>query len=179
MGDSTAALAALVYKLQQRLDALQGAVDALQAVVNDHSGLATDLADLTQRVRALIADGEDRAGTEPAPVWFGLSREEYDGQLRQLTSFVNGHLRVAYRDYLQEVLHDCWAQHPGALWELSDLQAEWNRVYSQDPPDLAGALAWHDRWLPGVRARLVETMHGCRDDRCRHQRPQVSGWGTR
>lgn len=166
MPDSTAGLAALVYKLQKRLDSLQDAV-------NSHSGLATDLADLTQRVRTLIAAGKEQPAP-PAPVWFGLSKEEFGAQLRELAGWVEPHLRATYGEYLGEALRDCWAQHPGAVWELSTLRAEWDRVYGGDEPSLSGALAWHDRWLPGVRSRLEVTMTGCR-----HQRPQVSGWGTR
>lgn len=165
MAESNAALAALVYKLQRQ-------VESLQEAANGHSGLAADLADLTQRVRALIAAGKEQDA--PAPVWFRLSKAEYDAQLAQLAAFVDQHLRVTYGDYLGEVLHDCWAQHRGALWELGDLQAEWDRVYGGDRPSLTGALAWHDRWLPGVRARLAETMRGCGEARCRHQRPPVS-----
>ena len=86
MPDSTAGLAALVYKLQKRLDSLQDAV-------NSHSGLATDLADLTQRVRTLIAAGKEQPAP-PAPVWFGLSKEEFGAQLRELAGCVEPHLRA-------------------------------------------------------------------------------------
>jgi hypothetical protein len=174
MADSTAALAALVHKLQKRLDSLQDAV-------NTHNSVAVELADLAQLVNAHIAECAERDASVTAPVWFGLTKAEYDAQLHRLTSFVDQHLRVTYGDYLGEVLHDCWAQHRGALWELGDLRAEWDRVYGQDPPSLAGALNWHDRWLPGVRSRLTVIMQGCREDRCRHQRPQVAanGWSTR
>ena len=103
---------------------------------------------------------------QSAPVWVGLSQEEYDEQLSKLTAFVDQHLRVAYRDYLDKVLHDCWAQHPAALWELGNLWAEWNRIYDRGQPSLTGALTWHDRWLPGVKSRLGDIMHGCREDRC-------------
>ena len=51
MADTTG-LAALVYKLQQR-----------------HGSLATDLADLTQFVRAHIEAEAERGTAAPAPVW--------------------------------------------------------------------------------------------------------------
>ena len=73
---------------------------------------------------------------------------------------------MAYRDYLGKVLHDCWAQHPAALWELGNLWAEWNHIYDRGQPSLTGALTWHDRWLPGVKTRLGDIMQGCRKDRC-------------
>ena len=162
MADTTG-LAALVYNLHQRL-----------------GSLATDLADLTQFVRAHIEAEAERGTAAPAPVWFGLSEAERNTRLRELAGWVDQHLRATYRDYLQDVLQDCWAQHPGAVWELGDLYAEWTRVYGGDPPNLPGALAWHDRWLPGVRARLEVTMRGCTETTgCRHQRPQVTGWGAR
>ena len=154
MAESTTTLAALVYKLQQRL-----------------SSVATDLADLTQFVRA---NGAGRDAVVPAPVWFGLSETERDTQMRNLTGWVNQYLRETYGDYLREVVQDCWPQHPGAVWELGDLHAEWQRVYGGDEPGLADALTWHDRWLPGVRARLEVTMRGC-DTIRGHQPPRRSG----
>jgi len=180
MTDSSAALAVTVYRLKERLDSIQDEVNSLQAVVNGHSSLGADLADLTQRVRALVAAVEERDTQAPAPVWSGLTAAEHDAQFRQLAVFVDQHLRVTYGDYLEEVLHACWPQHPGALWELGNLHAEWDRVYRGQRPSLAGALTWHDRWLPGVRSRLAVTMRDCQENRCRLQRPQVpGGWGTR
>jgi hypothetical protein len=49
------------------------------------------------------------------------------------------------------------------VWELSTLREEWLRVYDRTYPDLAGALTWHDRWLPGVVARLTPLLLDCRD----------------
>ena len=172
MAESDTALTVRVHKLQKQLE-------SIQAAVNKHETVAAELAKVTKTVQDHIAGEEERAAAVTPPVWFGLSRDQYDAQLQRLRKFVDGHLRVTYRDYLGEVLHDCWARHPAALWELGNLQAEWDRIYQGDRPSLASALAWHDRWLPGVRARLVDIMHGCREDRCRHQRPTVSGWGTR
>ena len=157
MADSTATLAALVYKLQQRL-----------------GSVATDLADLTQFVRAHPGAGAGRDAVVLAPVWFGLSEAERNTQLRDLAGWVDQYLRVTYGDYLRDVLQDCWAQHPGAVWELADLHAEWQRIYGGDEPGLADALVWHDRWLPGVRARLEVTMRVC-DTIRGHQPPRWGG----
>lgn len=163
MVESNAAVAALVRKLGRRVDALEA-----------------DLGQLAETVKASTTAEAKDAAPGP-PIWFGLSQDEYDTLLRHLAKFVDQRLRVDYRDYLGQVLHDCWAQHPAAVWELGNLWAEWCRVYLGDRPSLSGALAWHDRWLPGVRARLAEIMRGCSETRCRHQRPTVpgSGWGTR
>lgn len=52
-------------------------------------------------------------------------------------------------------LLQCWANHPEAIWELSTLRAEWERKCADEGNrDLAGALTWHDKWLPGVLDRL-------------------------
>jgi len=173
MADSPAALAALVYRLRTQ-------VESLQVAVNNHDSLAGDLASLAQLMQNHIAAEEERATAQAAPVWDGLTQAEYDGQLQRLAEFVDQHLRVAYRDYLDKVLHDCWAQHPAALWELGNLWAEWNRVYDRSQPSLTGALTWHDRWLPGVKARLTEIMQGCRKERCSKAAPAgVNGWAAR
>jgi hypothetical protein len=41
-----------------------------------------------------------------------------------------------------------------AIWELSTLAAEWHRTYSGTRPDLARALEFYDRWLPGTMRRI-------------------------
>jgi hypothetical protein len=57
--------------------------------------------------------------------------------------------------------------HPEAVWELSTLRAEWERIYADaGNRDLAGALAWHDRYLPGVLARLKDAIQ-CDEGGCR------------
>ena len=159
MSESSAGLAALVHRLRTQMESLQEAV-------NRHAAQLADLASLAQLMQDHMNADEERAVTQSAPVWVGLSQQEYDEQLSKLTAFVDQHLRVAYRDYLGKVLHDCWARHPPALWELGNLWAEWNHIYDRGQPSLTGALTWHDRWLPGVKTRLADIMQGCRKDRC-------------
>ena len=171
MSESSAGLAALVHRLRTQ-------VEGLQEAVNRHAAQLADLASLAQLIQDHMGAEEERAVAQSAPVWVGLSQGEYDEQLSKLTAFVDQHLRVAYRDYLGKVLHDCWAQHPAALWELGNLWAEWNHIYDRGQPSLTGALAWHDRWLPGVKGRLAEIMQGCREDRCSKAAPvRTNGWG--
>ena len=159
MSEESIALAQLVYRLRTQMESLQDAV-------SKHAAQLADLTSLAQLIQDHMDADDKRAVAQSAPVWVGLSQEEYDNQLRMLTAFVDQHLRVAYRDYLDKVLHDCWAQHPAALWELGNLWAEWNRIYHRGQPSLTGALTWHDRWLPGVKSRLADIMQGCRTDRC-------------
>ena len=171
MSEASITLAQLVYRLRTQLE-------GLQETVSRHAAQLADLASLAQLIHDHMDADEERAVAQSAPVWVGLSQEEYDEQLSKLAAFVDQHLRVAYRDYLGKVLHDCWTQHPAALWELGNLWAEWNHIYDRGQPSLTGALTWHDRWLPGVKSRLAEIMQGCREDRCSKAAPvRVNGWG--
>src|SRR5512142_981477 len=170
MSEASITLAQLVYRLRTQLE-------GLQETVNRHAAQLADLASLAQLMQDHMGAEEERPAAQAAPVWVGLTQEKYDEQLRKLTAFVDQHLRVAYRDYLDKVLHDCWAQHPAALWELGNLWAEWNRIYDRGQPSLTGALTWHDRWLPGVKSRLGDIMQDCRKDRCGKDAPApVNGW---
>lgn len=92
----------------------------------------------------------------PAPRWDEAAPAEEAGQLADLRAWVDGFLSVQYPGY---PLPACWPSHREALWELGTLHAEWQRVYG-DPrgPELAGALWFHERWLPGVLARLTHSI---------------------
>ena len=53
---------------------------------------------------------------------------------------------------------------------MSTLRAEYERVYGdEDNRDLAGALWWYERWLPGVIARLDKAI-ACDPGVCRRAR---------
>ncbi len=58
-------------------------------------------------------------------------------------------------------LRDCWPRHIHAIWELSILAAEWHRTYSGNHPDLARALEFCDRWLPGTMRRITGITRTC------------------
>jgi hypothetical protein len=64
-------------------------------------------------------------------------------------------------------LAPCWANHPEAVWELSNLMTEWARIYGDpDSRPLQDALWFFERWLPGVLGRLAAAVKcdvaGCR-----------------
>jgi hypothetical protein len=61
-------------------------------------------------------------------------------------------LRPHYGGY---ELQDCWPRHVHTIWELSTLAAEWHRTYGGTRPDLARALEFYDRWLPGTMRRIT------------------------
>lgn len=169
MADSNAAIAVQLQGLRRELAGLEKAV-------NGDDGLAQQLESLARLIQAHIEAEDERAASVAAPVWSGLPDSEYRDQLARLTVFVDQHLRVAYREYLRTALHDCWPHHEAALWELGNLHAEWNRIYKdRERPDLAAALNWHDRWLPGVRSRLKDTMQSCRSGGCGNEAPPLNG----
>ncbi len=67
-------------------------------------------------------------------------------------------LRQHYGGY---ELRDCWPRHIHAVWELSTLAAEWHRTYGGTRPDLARALEFYDRWLPGTMRRITDITRQC------------------
>ena len=54
-----------------------------------------------------------------------------------------------------------WPGHIHAVWELSTLAAEWHHVYGGERPDLARALEFYDRWLPGTMRRVAAITRSC------------------
>ena len=92
--------------------------------------------------------------------------------LAELRGWVEEFARRHYPGYMTR-LPSCWANHPEAVWELSTLSAEWERVYGDpDNRDLPGALMWHDKWFPGVLARLAASIK-CDQGGCRTLRPRL------
>ena len=52
-------------------------------------------------------------------------------------------------------------RHVHAIWELSTLAAEWHRTYAGTRADLARALEFYDRWLPGTMRRITDITRAC------------------
>jgi hypothetical protein len=77
-------------------------------------------------------------------------------------------LRQHYSGY---ELRDCWPNHIHAIWEMSTLAAAWHYAYSGGRPDLARALEFHDRWLPGTMRRIAAITRSCVPDCTTRRRP--------
>ena len=103
-----------------------------------------------------------------APRWDDLDPASETAQIDALQAWVDEFLAVQYPGYR---LASCWAAHREALWELGTLYAEWQRI-NNDPAgtDLAGALWFHERWLPGALSRLGRSIT-CDEGGCRLGRP--------
>ena len=154
LGESLAALAAQVAALRGQVTQVNGCLD--------RAGLRGEL-DLVARFEELartVADALD--ATSPrgpaAPCWIGLDRQAFDTQLAGLRRWVDAVLRQHYPGY---ELRDCWPGHIHAVWELSTLAAEWHHVYGGERPDLARALEFYDRWLPGTMRRVAAITRSC------------------
>jgi len=93
-----------------------------------------------------------------APYWIGLDRDTHHAQLADLRRWADTVLRQHYGGY---ELRECWPRHIYAIWELSTLAAEWHRTYAGTRPDLARALEFYDRWLPGTMRRITDITRNC------------------
>jgi hypothetical protein len=163
LGESLAALAAQVAALRAQIAQINGRLD--------RAGLGGDL-DLAARFEDLaqtVADALDAAAPRgpAAPYWIGLDRQAYTAQLAELRRWADTVLRQHYSGY---ELRDCWPSHIHAIWELSTLAAAWHHTYSGQRPDLARALEFYDRWLPGTMRRVAAITRTC-VPQCATRRP--------
>ena len=165
--DPVAALAEQVEMLLGQLARAQGDIGYLREQVKDASGQAAMLRLEVKQLgdRLTEAIGKRKLAPPPAP-WWGVSRAEGEAMLAGLREWVETFLRPHYPDYLIRLAR-CWANHVEAVWELSTLRAEHERIYAdEDNRDLQGALNWHDRLLPGVLDRLAAAIR-CDEAGCR------------
>ena len=154
LSESLAALAAQVADLRGQIRALNERLD--QAGLHADLNLATRFEELAGTVADALDTASPRAPA--APYWIGLDRDIYHAQLADLLRWVDTVLRHQYGGYQ---LADCWPRHIHAIWELSTLAAEWHRTYSGSRADLARALEFYDRWLPGTIRRITDITRTC------------------
>ena len=154
LGESLAALAAQVADLRSQIGALNERLD--QAGLRIGLDLAARFEDLAQTVAGTLEVAAPRGPA--APIWIGLDRDTYHARLADLRRWADTVLRPHYGGYQ---LPECWSRHIHAVWELSTLAAEWHRTYAGTRPDLARALEFYDRWLPGTMRRITDITRGC------------------
>ncbi len=147
--------------LAVQVAALRGQVRAINARL-DQAGLdpGLNLAGRFEELAQAVADALDTAAPRgpAAPYWIGLDRDTYATQLADLRRWAETVLGQHYGGY---ELRECWPSHIHAIWELSTLAAEWHRTYSGSRPDLARALEFYDRWLPGTMRRITGITRAC------------------
>jgi hypothetical protein len=154
LGESLAALAVQVAALRGQIAQVKQRLD--RAGLRGDLDLATRFEDLAQTV----ADALDAAAPRgpAAPYWIGLDRQAYTARLADLRRWVDTVLRQHYSGY---ELRDCWPSHIHAVWELSTLAAAWHHAYGGQRPDLARALEFYDRRLPGTMRRITGITGKC------------------
>ena len=158
--DPVAALAAQLEELRRQLAAYTGETGHLRARMEQDAGQVLMLLLEVKQLREQVAEANARrqAAEPPAPFWVGLAEAERAGRLTEVRAWVERVACVQWPGYMAR-LAPCWANHPEAVWELSNLMTEWVRVYG-DPENrpLQDALWFFERWLPGVLSRLTAAV---------------------
>ncbi len=154
LGESLAALAVQVAALRGQIAQINERLD--RAGLRGDLDLAARFEDLARTVADALAAAAPRGPA--APYWIGLDRQAFTAQLAELQRWADTVLSQHYSGY---ELRDCWPSHIHAVWELSTLAAAWHHAYGGQRPDLARALEFYDRWLPGTMRRIALITRTC------------------
>jgi hypothetical protein len=173
-----ALLTARLSELSQRVGELASRVEAAEIAIGGQISTLADTANLAREVSQLSASiamqntaGRARADSAHPrqPVWAAMKDTEYLDALRDVTSWVTGVLFYRYPG-TGTVLPPCWPAHPAVVEELDWLYWDWTS-WALDPDARSrDAADWHDRWLPGVLARIRPQLAICAQ-KGRHARP--------
>jgi hypothetical protein len=164
--DPIAALAAQLEELRGQFAQLRARMDT------EGHGVAMTALLKVKELAGRLDEALEKHQVKPPPApWWVVSEAEGRAMLAELREWVETFLRPNYPGYTAW-LPRCWSAHGEAVWELSTLRAEWERVYGdEDNRDLAGALAWHDRFFPDALKRLADSIR-CDESGCRVTRPR-------
>ena len=174
--DPVAALAAQLEELRGQLAEFRRVFSQWDAKLQTEGigGTMTMLLEV-KHLRERLDEALAKHQLEPVPApWWCVGAAEGKAMLAELSEWVETFLRPHYPGYAAR-LPRCWSAHGEAVWELSTLRAEWQRIYA-DPEngDLQSALAWHDKWFPDVLARLAASIK-CDESGCRMTRTRPRG----
>ncbi len=149
--------AAVVAGLAREVEALRGAVRKAAAL---HSKVDELAATLAQAVDDLAGSGRRADPVRPVS-WIGDSADpaQVAAALGELADWV-GRVYLRYPVAARE-LPDCWLWHPDVVEELAWLQQAWQAAYGPETGTIAAAGDWHDRYRPGVAARIRTACKGC------------------
>jgi hypothetical protein len=166
---SLALLATRVSELSGQLGQLTARLDTNEAAVAGHArtiaeaaGLAREVTRLSEAVTAMSPEPADfPAGGHPRmPPWAAMDDPTYVDSLRDLARWVADILLARY-PHARVVLPPCWPAHPAAVEELDWLYWDWTGWAGSPVARSRDAGDWHDRWLPGVLARLRPCLQDC------------------
>jgi hypothetical protein len=145
----------VVAGLAREVDTLRKAVRKVAGLQGQVEQLAATLA---QALDEFAAAGR---GVDPVrPVsWIGETTDPSAAAraLGELADWV-GRVYLRYPLAARE-LPDCWLWHPDMVEELAWLQQTWQAAYSPDTGTVGAAADWHDRYRPGVTARIKAANH--------------------
>jgi hypothetical protein len=164
LGESLAALAIQIAALRGQIAMINERLD--RAGLRGDLDLAARFEDLARTVAGALDAAAPRGPA--APYWIGLDSQAYDAQLAELRQWADIVLRRHHGGY---ELRECWPSHIHAVWELSTLAAAWHNAYGGQRPDLARALEFHDRWLPGTMRRIAHITRTCVPECVTRRRP--------
>jgi hypothetical protein len=174
-----ALISARLSEMGERIGGLTGRMRTAEAgiagqaqAVAEAAGLASEVTRLSEAIARAAgpAAGEYPPSGHPrTPVWAAMDDELYVDSLRDLARWVAEILLARY-PHARVALPPCWPAHPAAVEELDWLYWDWT-CWSSDPEGRSrDAADWHDRWLPGVLARIGPQLAACTTDRG-HVRP--------
>jgi len=155
-------------EISEQLGGLAARMKAAEEAIDGQVGLLTEAVGLAQEVSRLsdsIAGQDSPSGGEAVPVhprqptWVAMNHAEYAHALRDAARWVTG---VLFRRYpATAVLPPCWPAHPPVVEELDWLYWDWTSWVLDRDARSRDAADWHDRWLPGVLARIRPQLAAC------------------
>jgi hypothetical protein len=116
-------------------------------------------ADVAAHARAAGGAGVDEPD-EPARVRAWLAAADPDLAATDLAGLV-AWVEAVYLRYEGAFLPSCWLWHPDAVEELLWLRGAHREAYGPRGASWARAADWHDRYRPGVVARLKTAIGHC------------------
>jgi len=157
-------------RLVEQVDRLDHQVEDLTALKSDVDTHTRTLADLTDLLRRVTADGPAAGGganeaedaDPPVMEWLTVTDPEVAVRfLNDLSVWV----RDVFGRYVPggSVLAPCWPWHPVAIAELLACQAAWIAAVHPKAP-LEALAGWHDRWRPGTWHRVTKLLARCERD---------------
>jgi hypothetical protein len=166
---TVALLAARLSELSEQLGGLAVRVGAAETEIGGQASILAETAGLARevsRLSAAIAGQGSPAAGRPAsvhprqPVWAAMNHAEYASALRDLARWVTAVLLPRYPT-TGAVLPPCWPAHPAVVEELDWLYWDWKSWALEPDARSRDAADWHDRWLPGVVARVRPQLAAC------------------
>jgi hypothetical protein len=149
-------------RLSGRLDAAEAAIGAQASTLAEAAGLAREVTRLSAAIAGHGAPSVSRymPAHPRQPVWAAMNDTGHADALRDLARWVSAILLRRY-PATAPVLPPCWPAHPAAVEELDWLYWDWTTWALEPAARSRDAADWHDRWLPGVLARIQPELAPC------------------